>query len=100
MIEYYPNGNKKHIISYYDNGQKCQERFYDQQGLRHRDSDRPDYQCWYENGRICLITHSVHGWYHNIYNPSNIRFTENGKIIYKCYISLSKLNWQNEIKNI
>lgn len=103
LIEYYPNGNRKHEVCYYNDGRKMMESFYDKNGKHHRDS-MPDHQSWYENGRLARKTYAVHGEFHNIHNPCWIEFNHSGKIWRKYYYLNArvkrKLRWLNQIKNI
>ena len=103
IIEYHPNGCKKYQMSFYNNGNKRHEQYYDQQGNYHRNPGLPDYQQWYENGIAYNKTYTVHGRRHNIHNPCVISFFKNGRILYKSYDLnnniYSKLNWMNLIKN-
>ena len=104
IIKYYPNGGKKYQMSFYNNGNKLLEQYYNLQGNFHRDGGLPDYQEWYENGTHYKITYYAHGEFHNICNPCIIYFFENGKIGIKYYQinshKYSKLGWKNKIKNI
>ena len=99
-IEYYPNGNKKYELSYYDNGCKNSEHYYDQNGKYHREDNLPDYHSWFQNGITYHKTYCIHGNYHNINNPADIYFHDNGKIRRKDYLFPNKLSWQNSIKQI
>ena len=104
IIEYHPNGYKKHKIIFYSNGNKLYEQFYDQQEKYHREQGLPDYQKWHNNGITYYLTYYVHGKRHNIHNPCIIEFGENGKIVVKYYaldnFSGIKLFWINSIKNV
>jgi hypothetical protein len=104
ICEYYPNGGIKHIINFYPNGNKYFEQFFDERGCNHRDPGLPDYHSWYENNISHFKTYYVHSRQYNIHNPASINFDRNGKIWDKYYLlnysTLSKLNWQNVIKNI
>jgi antitoxin component YwqK of YwqJK toxin-antitoxin module len=105
ICEYYPNGKLKHKIQFYPNGSKCSEQYYGQDGKDHRNKCLPDFQKWRENGYLQRQTFYTHGSEHNISNPADIWFNENGKIedkfyyINDCYYD-NKLDWNNCIKNI
>ena len=96
IIDYYPNGEIRRKISFYDNGNKFFEQYF---GL-----GLPTYQQWYDNGMIRIKTYYIHGKRYNINNPSYLCFFNNGRIMFKSYwlnnYNYSKLNWMNFIKNI
>jgi antitoxin component YwqK of YwqJK toxin-antitoxin module len=105
ILEYYPNKQLKHKILFHPNGCKCSEHYFDQNGKDHRDNCLPDYQSWYENGYLYRMTFCAHGKYHNIHNPADIWYNENGKIEDKFYYIndthfRNKLNWKNKIKQL
>jgi hypothetical protein len=106
ICEYYPNKQLKHKIGFHDNGCIWHEQYYDQNGEYHRNNCYlPDYQQWYDNGYLYRLTFYIHGDQHNICNPADIWYNENGKIDAKNYYICdndcdNKLTWLNLIKNI
>ena len=105
LIEYHPNGKIKHEISFWGNGQKYHEQFYDKRGNFHRKQGLPACQLWYSNERKSYASYGINGRYHNICNPARIWYFEFSKIWEKHYYINdnqfnNKLNWQNMIKNI
>jgi hypothetical protein len=105
-IEYHPNKQLKHRIVYHPNGRKYREQYYGLDGKYHRDNScLPDYHSWYPTGITYHKTYCTHGNYHNICNPADIWFFQNGKIRGKYYningkLFDNKLTWMNLIKNI
>jgi hypothetical protein len=105
-IEYHPNGELKHKFGVYDNDRKYREYFCDENGKFHREAGLPDHHSWYQNGITYHITFYIHGCRHNISNPADIWFSQNGKIGSKYYnidnkqYFHNKLNWMNSIKTI
>ena len=104
ITEYYTNGDLKHRISYYPNGNIHSEYFYDHTEGWHRDNNLPAVQEWYSNGKLANKGYCIHDNLHNDYNPAIVLLDRVRKIISKSYYNeglfLSKIDWMNWIKEI
>jgi hypothetical protein len=103
ILEYHRNKRIKHIVVFHDNDRKEHEYFYNEKEILHR-INKPAWQQWYDNGIKEYDAYFVNGNYHNICNPTTIRHSRFGNIMWKSYYiygdGYNKLNWMNLIKKI